>query len=122
MPKICDLQDCPCSFHRTVDSSSAPNPSIPKKKGRPPVELVDENHKKCRLCNEIKELTEMRPKRNECIACYNKFQREYYKTNENYNKYKKSKAIEYKKKAKQNQVQPQEIESSSSDSSLNYII
>jgi hypothetical protein len=119
MTKLCNLENCPCSFHRTVD------PSIPKKKGRPPVELINENHKKCRLCNEIKELSEMRPKRNECIACYNKSQREYYKINENYNKYKKSKAIEYKKKAKQNQVQPQEIEpsnSASSDTSLNYII
>jgi len=97
MPKICDLQDCQCCFHRVVD------PTIPKRKGRPPVELVNENQKRCRLCNEVKELSEMRPKRNECIACYNKSQRDYYKSNEVYNKYKKSKAIEYKKKAKVDQ-------------------
>jgi len=102
MTKICQVENCPCCFHRVVD------PSVPKKIGRPPAQLIDENHKKCRLCNEIKELAEMRPKRNECIICYNKFQREYYKTNDKYNKYKKSKVNEYKKKLNPPSTPPQQ--------------
>jgi hypothetical protein len=88
MTKICQFENCQCCFHRSND------PNMKRGKGRPPIQPIDDNHKKCRLCNEIKELAEMRPRRNECILCYNKAQREYYKNNEVYKKYKKIKAIE----------------------------
>jgi hypothetical protein len=133
MPKIikCNVDNCPCAFHKTA-SIKAPKiskalkevakgtfgeveaeiiPPVPKRpRGRPTIVPIDEEHNKCRICSEIKEMSEMRKGRNDCIECYNKSQRNYYQNNDVYKKYKIQKAIEQKKKLKKTKDQLETIE------------
>jgi len=73
MPRKCEIENCSCCFHKTV------NVEVSRPRGRPPVKLVDENHKRCRVCAEVKEISQMRKNRNDCLECYNNSQKDYYK-------------------------------------------
>lgn len=127
MPKTCEIENCLCCFHVT---KKTPEEKSIRPRGRPAAPKIDDNHKTCRLCGEIKELSEMRAKRNECIPCYNESQRNYYKKNETYQKYKKSKSIEQKKKIKESKElnnSPHNIEETPQNNNilteeLNYIV
>jgi hypothetical protein len=88
--KVCEIENCLCCFHSAKKNEE---PKVARPRGRPKTALIDETHKKCRICGETKELSEMRPKRNECLGCYNQNQREYYRTKECYIKYKIPKII-----------------------------
>jgi hypothetical protein len=143
MPKTCEIENCPCCFHSDHTEGNGgdqgtditniiikknPEEKSTRPRGRPAIPKVDDNHKTCRLCKQIKELSEMRAKRNECILCYNESQRNYYKNNETYQKYKKSKSIEQKKKLKELNNSPnvvvaiEEIPHNNPSNELNYII
>lgn len=83
MSKTCQIENCSCCFHKTE------NPEVVRRpRGRPVVPPVDEEHRQCRECNEIKELNQIRKGRNQCLDCYNKFQKQYYQEKQCYKKYK----------------------------------
>ncbi len=71
MPKTCEIENCACCFHTDIIIKKNPEEKSARPRGRPSIPKVDDNHKTCRLCGLIKELSEMRAKRNECIFCYN---------------------------------------------------
>lgn len=82
MSKKCQIDNCPCCFHKEV------NQELKRPMGRPRIQPIDENHRRCNTCEEVKEMSLMRKNRNICLECFNKSQREHYKKNDYYKKYK----------------------------------
>jgi len=92
MSKKCQIEYCPCCFHKIANHSDIGDetivPEVKRPMGRPRIQPIDENHKRCNICEEVKEMPLMRKNRNICLECFNKSQREHYKKNDYYKKYK----------------------------------
>jgi hypothetical protein len=82
MPKKCQIDNCSCCFHK----QSPAEPVRPR--GRPVIVRDDTALKCCITCHEMKSVDQMRKGRNKCRDCYNNLQKEYYKKNDYYKKYK----------------------------------